>query len=482
MNKVYKKAFSFLSAIILSSLSLLAQQNHFIYVQTENKQPFYVKLEKKILSSSASGYLIIPRLQDGNYAITIGFPKNEWPEQNVTCTINKKDAGYLLKNFGDKGWGLFNLQTLDVVMSGTRPGDKAAANDIKTDIFSNTLSNVVNDPSILTKTEEKTTVKEEVKPPVEAATKKEEESNKNIGLVKETPVITKPEDKPAIKEEVKPVAETIKKEETAKQEPDKIARLFSIKTAEGTDLVYTDIVNGRADTIRIFIPEEKRGVVEATQPEKKIEQPAIEIPKKEELKPEAIKQEEIKKEDPPKQTKQEEIKEEKLPKAETPKETIKKEEVKTNEPKFIDIELPNPNSKKDTVVKQEVPVLVPEEKKITEVPVVPAKPKEAVKPVIANSDCKSFASEEDFLKLRKKMAAEESEDKMVDLAKKLFRSKCFTTEQIKNLSVLFLKDEGKYKFFDAAYPFVSDSYNFGTLEAQLTDNYFITRFKAMIRH
>ena len=51
-----------------------------------------------------------------------------------------------------------------------------------------------------------------------------------------------------------------------------------------------------------------------------------------------------------------------------------------------------------------------------------------------------------------------------------------------NDQYLFLKDEGKYKIFDAAYPFVSDSYNFSTLETQLTDVYFINRFKVMIRH
>ena len=105
-----------------------------------------------------------------------------------------------------------------------------------------------------------------------------------------------------------------------------------------------------------------------------------------------------------------------------------------------------------------------------------------VKPVMINSDCKNFATEEDFLKLRKKMAAEDNDDGMISIAKKTFKSKCFTTEQVKNLCVLFLKDEGKYKIFDAAYPFVSDSYNFSTLETQLTDVYFINRFKVMIRH
>jgi hypothetical protein len=80
------------------------------------------------------------------------------------------------------------------------------------------------------------------------------------------------------------------------------------------------------------------------------------------------------------------------------------------------------------------------------------------------------------------MAAEENDDDMITIAKKIFKSKCFTTEQVKNLSVLFLKDKGRYDFFDAAYPFVADSNNFTSLENQLTDIYFINRFKVMIKH
>ena len=86
------------------------------------------------------------------------------------------------------------------------------------------------------------------------------------------------------------------------------------------------------------------------------------------------------------------------------------------------------------------------------------------------------------MKLRKKMASENKDDNMIGVAKKAFKSNCFSTEQIKNLSVLFLKDDGRYRFFDAAYPFVYDSQNFNTLQMQLTDEYLINRFKAMIRH
>ena len=80
------------------------------------------------------------------------------------------------------------------------------------------------------------------------------------------------------------------------------------------------------------------------------------------------------------------------------------------------------------------------------------------------------------------MAAEKNDEAMIKIAKKVFKTKCFTTDQVKNLSNLFLQDEGKYNFFDSAYPFVSDSAIYSTLENQLTDPYYITRFKAMIHH
>ena len=97
-----------------------------------------------------------------------------------------------------------------------------------------------------------------------------------------------------------------------------------------------------------------------------------------------------------------------------------------------------------------------------------------------NSDCKAFATNEDFLRLRKKMASENNDDQMIKIATKYFHTKCFSTEQIKNLSFLFLGNEGKYRFFDVAYPFSSDSEQYKTLQSQLTDSYYINRFKAML--
>lgn len=353
-----------------------AQQNRFLYIQTENKQAFYVMINNTVFSSSTSGYLVIPKLKDGTYQANIGFPKNEWPQQTIGFTITKKDLGFVLKNFGENGWGLFNLQTMEVLMA-KNTGIKAintANND--DDSFTQVLSDVVNTPDL----KKKTVL---IEPPV-------------------APVIEQPKkEEPVAKVEI--------------DDKEAVKLLFNDKNDKGREMVYTD----GNDTIRIFIPLSE-GITTVA---------GNVIPQK------------------------------------TPEKTTEK---------FIDIELPNPNSKMDSTVKVSLP-------SNTNKPVVTDKLKTSNTVTMINSDCKANASDEDFLKLRKKMAAEDNDEEMVAVAKKAFRSKCYSTEQVKNLGVLFLNDAGRYQFFDAAYPFVYDTGNFSTLQQQLTDTYFITRFQAMIR-
>ncbi len=364
----------FFLLLSFSSSIIWAQQNRFLYLQTENKQPFYVKIEKQLFSSSAAGYLIIPKLADGAYTLTLGFPKNEWAEQNLQVTINKKDAGYLVKNFGEKGWGFFNWQTMDVVNAADKSKEPAVA---------------------------QTAVK----------------ANEVIAVNKQEEKIPLPILK-----------------QTAPVEPEKkltgIVKFLSVWTLEGIEMLYIDYTNAKPDTIRILIPEEKSVAI---------------VPEQQKAIPD---QEKV-------------IIENKVPEVNTP--DAEKPAEKVNEKEKTPPVLPQQQAT--------VPVVIKETEKETAV----------AKPMLPNSDCKIFADDDDFLKLRKKMAAENNDDDMVAVARKVFKSKCFTAGQIKNLCVLFLSDQGKYKFFDAAYPFVSDSYNFKNLQTQLTDNYFINRFKSMLR-
>ena len=364
-----------------------AQQLHFIYIQSEQQQPFYIKLNDKLLSSSTAGYLVIPKLTKGNYSLSIGFPKSEWPTQVVYVEVGDKDLGYLLKNFGDKGWGLFNLQTMEVLTAqrsaATVPGNKVVRNDD----FSSVLADVVNTPSI----------KESSETPKTVVTNKE--------AVSEIP--------PAAKPELSPVVPT-----------SSIKLLSSIRSATEMKLVYVDQAQAGSDTIEVVLqlptlvePSEQAAVSEAAEP---------------------------------------------APVKETVKET-RRPGSETNEPKFLDINVPSDPTNNDTVVARE-----------------PKKEGAATLQMI-NSDCKQLANDDDFVKVRKKMAAQKSDDKMVEAAKKSLRQKCFSTEQVRNLGRLFLSDEGRYKFFDASYPHVHDTANFPVLASEFTDAYIISRFKAMIR-
>ena len=82
---------------------LAAQEKHFVFIQADNNQPFYIFLNGKLFSSTASGYVILSKLTDGTYNFSVGFPKNAFPEQGFQIAIDNKDLGFNLKNFGEKG-------------------------------------------------------------------------------------------------------------------------------------------------------------------------------------------------------------------------------------------------------------------------------------------------------------------------------------------------------------------------------------------
>lgn len=437
------KRLSLLIGFIIFGLVGMAQQNYFIYLQTDNKQPFYVKIDKELYSSSTSGYAIIPKLHKGTYLLNIGFPKKEWPEQKISVNVTD-DAGYSLKNFNDKGWGLFNLQSLAVSMANN---DQATETTItEANDFAGTLANVVNTPSL-----------NEKKVPIKKVPE--------VEVVKEEPKVVVQE-AAAVPEKNTEVLVTEEVEKTESSSPDKnIKRISKASDAQGIAMVYVDKNGLVKDTIQIFIediaPERKTEIVNSST--------EIITEQKEEKKI-AKEGKEVKKQQPVATTKENEDK------------------------RFLNMELPNPNASEVATGNPEsnenemVAVKEVKKEKIKEAK-VPKKEKEVATEVSSetntkltfNSDCKAIASDDDFLKTRKKMASETSAEAMISAAKKRFKSACYSTEQIRNLSVLFLKDETRYNFFDAAYPFVHDTQNFANLVSALSDEYYISRFKAMLR-
>lgn len=432
----------FIYCVLLLAFSSAAfsQKVYFIYLQSEAEQPFFVKIEEKTYNSNPTGYLILSQLKDSSYNFKVGFPQNKWPDQQFLVDIKSKDRGYLLKNFGEKGWGLFDFQTMSIQMSAENNAkDKAARKEFRVvSTFTEILSKAANDPSLkekpvfaIAKTEEKSTN-------ILSATNKEGEDQLNKQPVNEQKTQIKTEEK---EEAVQPVA--LKEEKTTLKEPDTVIKT-PIKKEE------TPIAKGEDQ--------------------------------KKEVSPAAV-------------TKQETVtpkEETKVVPVETYKKSIvtKKAESSTTEGfglTFID---QHSNGKKDTIK-----IVIPnskelfagkndqqqDEKKFLDITEQTKETNLAGTKVGAKNNCSSISSESDFLKLRKKMAGQKTEEAMIEEAKKGFKAKCFTTEQIKNLGNLFLNEAGKFQFYEAAYPFSSDKDNFTVLQTELKDNYFIHRFKNLVK-
>src|SRR4030095_16996478 len=128
-----------------------AQKVYFIYLQTDNQQPFYARMGEKVYNSTPSGYLILSNLRDSNYSLNIGIQGSQVPDHPYSLTVNKKDQGFLIKNFGDKGWGLFNLTTMTTIMPVSKP--VSPVQTVKTEkrednAFTNLLAKAADDATI----------------------------------------------------------------------------------------------------------------------------------------------------------------------------------------------------------------------------------------------------------------------------------------------------------------------------------------------
>jgi hypothetical protein len=152
-----KQIIFFFSFFLLGTQFLFSQRTNFVYLQTEPAQPFQVKMNGVSYTSSQSGYLILSKLVDTSYHIEVSFPSNKWPSQFFHLIVNQTDRGYLLKDFGDKGWGLMDWRSLAVQYNRSQIETKAvpaAAIEDSTD-FATLLSLASGDPSLRARTEVK---------------------------------------------------------------------------------------------------------------------------------------------------------------------------------------------------------------------------------------------------------------------------------------------------------------------------------------
>ena len=144
-----RQLFALLSLLVIA-FSSFSQQEYFLFIQSDNNQPFYAQANSKTYSSSGIGHLIIHGLKDSTYTLTIGFPRNQFPEQIFEVKLNRKDAGFQLKSDGSGNWSLFNLQTLQLIKAKPVQQKQISYGDIKkSDHFSVMMAGLVNDSVVL---------------------------------------------------------------------------------------------------------------------------------------------------------------------------------------------------------------------------------------------------------------------------------------------------------------------------------------------
>lgn len=503
-------------AFVISLLTLFctiarAQQEYFIFIWADNQQPFYARLEEKTYGSSPIGHLVISQLKDSTYNLQLGFPKKQFPEQSFVVSFNKKDLDYQLKYTSAEGWVLFNAQTSDIIKprQGQVKNTTAYLGERKTGAFAALMSGLVNDSSVLYKSIAKADIP--VKPA--AATV----NTDTVAVVKKEPALADPitaamsvrDSVKSEKEILAAATDSLKKDSlpagltvaaannipvlkdssglvkpfdslttvTENKTPAPLSAVVQVQewwNDKGKGLIYYDSTAVGTDTISIVIEYDKNAGL-AT-PEQVIAAPARIDSVKTTLTPDtAMAQKQ----------------------AQPAKDSTEKNMAKItpDTPSVKPVPIIAAATSPDSTVKLPAQTVGVKTRSDSTAAVARVKTDtvsvktdsggtEAVakKPLLLmNSDCTNFATEFDVDKLRVKMLSAASVDDKIAAAKKVFKTKCFVTRYIRGLSELFPNDETRFKFFDAAYPFVSDTGNFRQLLELFTDELYIARFKALVR-
>jgi hypothetical protein len=418
-NSIFEnmKRMSLLCLLWLMSIAAGAQKVYFIYVESDTGAPFYIRLGDKVASSTASGYVILANLRDSSYLLQVGFAGNT-AESRFQVALNKEDKGFILKQIGGS-WNLFDLQTLTLNKALAMEGPSQEESQrmlASADPFTKLLVQASDDLSLLGAGPSA--------PAVDVAMSSGSGSTAGIVLIDTVPA------KPATVMASTPVADSgsaAAPSSVAEAGPveqpyarTQVTRRSESSTTEGFGLVFIDNLGSASDTIRLLIPNPK------------FVQPAAVSP-------------------------------------DTARAVM---ETQKQAASGVDAVTSNNTVATDSLATNVAQVVIPATDTVGLAKTVAA-------PLVMVTNCAANAEDKDFLKLRRNMAAANDEAAMVNVARKDFKKRCYTTAQVQNLGSLFLTDIAKYNFLEAAYGHVSDPAGFNSLGAGLKDPFYFNRFKSL---
>lgn len=340
-----------------------------MYVQTDDQQGFYIRLKGEIISSSLSGYAFIPRLESDTLSFFIGFPRNQWPEQEFLVLTAKKDRGFLLKQVEGEKWVLIDLQRGDSLKGAPRTekkGNGSTQISRTEDAFAVALANAVGDQGI----------RDMVSPP--DATKKDsaayvvaqDSSRRAKGSISVSTSTVLMRDKPVVDGKPKLSADqSLAGVKMGKTDPS-IRQVREVRSQASVEQIFVEKTEAGEDTIRVEIMT-----------------------------------------------------------------------ADTNDSAGFGI---------------------------------------AVKGDNINRNCAAHASDSDVVVLRRQAMVLGTEEEMLKMVGEAVKQKCYTVDQMRRISFIFVTDSGRFQFFEQAYAWVADPENYAMLALLFAEDAYVSRFRQML--
>ena len=404
--------FWILLILLLSTASLTSvkAQDNYVYIQHEDKTPFFVVLQGKKYRSNATGYLLISKIANTNNELLLGFGNDQNPSYAFNYHPQGKDGGLTLKKNAAGDYGLYNIKP-----------NKPKTNNT-TDAFGQMLASVVDDSTLTVNDAMAATTTSSTKIPTQAS----------INSTDTTPTLT------TIADTTTSITRSIVKSK-------------EVEDSTSTTVTFLESYGDVTDTITIRIEK-------ATDISEALKKQVVSLT--------------INRNEPSQPTAKDTI----------PASLTANEKTDTNTTTTATKAPPT-----DTVATNNSPKGVAGNPYFQPAPdtVATSEKSNSSTPTVtrpaSGATCKISASNDDFVKLRKRMVSNGVEAKMIVIAQKVFGEKCFTVEQIKQLGIMFLTDDGRYNFFEMAFAYTIDVVGFATLETQLIQSTNKEKFMQLIR-
>jgi hypothetical protein len=410
---------------------------YFVLIEADSGQAFYIRLDSQLYPSSPAGHLILAQLKDSAYTITVGFPGQIYPEQRYLLNSRQKDAAFHISR-QDNSWRLFDDQgqTIPALVDPAEGEMPLLAGAKKDDAFSQMMAAIVRDTAVMYNTYAASS--DTAQPPADTV------ASRQVILAPQTDVSSSLPAPPASA----PVVPTPTFASSATPSaPTGVVKLSEHKSTQSLSLVFTDHpVDKKTDTIDVIIPVDTQAA-------------AVRLPNASvdtALAPARVQSPDISHTKPARH----------YPYTDTLRYTdtvhtpgsvtyithLDSNRVTVETHDYIRAER-IPKVSPDTArLRSPMPGRAPKTDTSAKASTAPHK---SNLPFI-NSDCHAFATDYDVDKLRVRMLSANKDDDRVQIAYKIFKTKCFSTSQVSALCAVFTTDAAKFRFLETAYPFVSD--------------------------